>query len=179
MTWLAPRLRAALPDDVRIAQVRYESTAFNRIERSIADVGAALDHEQARPVPPRRVVLVGLSMGGATCIANVDREEVVGLVAIAPWFPKEIPIEPIGARRLLVVHGTLDNALPLVPGTSLAVSRRAVERARAVGADADWVGIPRGLHGLAVKVRGKIRTMPRARAFTRVLIPEVVRLSEG
>ncbi|MCW2926640.1 MAG: hypothetical protein JWM86_608 [Thermoleophilia bacterium] len=177
MTWLAPKVRRAVGSNVRVVQVRYANTSWNRLDLGIADVAAALAHERNREVPPRRIVLVALSMGGATCAANLAGDDIVGFVAMAPWFPDQIPIEAIGRRRLLVVHGSLDNRLPLVPGTSLRASRRAVERAAAVGADAEWVGIPGGLHGLAVRWNDRIVTLPRARAYTRVMLPEIARLT--
>ncbi len=182
MTWLAPRVRRAVRDDVRIGQVRYLTSSWNRLDAGITDVREAIEHELAREVPPARIVLVALSMGGATCLAalrDIDSPEVVGLVTMAPWFPEQLPVDGLAGRRLLVVHGSLDNALPLVPGTSLELSRRAVERATAIGADAEWRGVRGGLHGLAVRWRGRIWTMPRAPAFERHLVGEVVRLVEA
>lgn len=176
MTWLAPRVRRAVGPDVRIGQVRYRDSSWNRLDLAIADVRASLALEHSRATPPERVVLVGLSMGGATCLANADGRGVVGIVAMAPWFPPQIPVAPLAGRRLFVVHGQLDNALPMVPGTSLEQSRATVDRARAIGADAEWRGMPLGLHGLAVRWQGRIWSLPRARAFARVISDEVERL---
>jgi hypothetical protein len=122
------------------------------------------------------VVLVALSMGGATCLPNVAAPEVVGLVGISPWFPRELPVHGLAGKRLFVVHGSLDNALPLVPGTSRADSRHAVERARELGADAEWRDVPLGLHGLAVRWGGRIWAMPRARGYAGPVAREVARL---
>jgi predicted esterase len=179
MTWLAPRVRRGVGDDVRIGQVRYQTSSWNRLDAGIADVRTAIEHELAREVPPARIVLVALSMGGATCLAALhalDAPQVVGLVAMAPWFPEELPVDGLRGRRLFVIHGSLDNALPLVPGTSRAQSRRAVERARAAGADAQWQDLRGGLHGLAVRWRGRIWTLPLAGRFARHIVGEVVQL---
>ncbi len=179
MTWLAPRIRRGVGGDVRVTQVRYLTTSWNRLDAGIADVRAAIEHELAREVPPTRIVLVALSMGGATCLGalhGLDAPQVVGLVTMAPWFPEQLPVDGLQGRRLFVVHGSLDNALPLVPGTSRAQSRRAVERARAAGADAQWCDVRGGLHGLAVRWRGRIWTLPRAGAFARPIVREVVAL---
>ena len=175
MTWLAPRLAAAVGDRARIGQVRYASSSWNELDRGIADVRCAIEHELARDRPPTRIVLVALSMGGATCLMNVDRPEVTTLVAMAPWFPRELPRAGLRDTRLLVVHGSLDNALPLVPGTSLRMSRATVEEAVAMGGDAEWRRIRFGLHGLAVRWRGRIWRMPRAGAFVRPIVAEVAR----
>ncbi|MCW2922964.1 MAG: hypothetical protein JWM98_368 [Thermoleophilia bacterium] len=179
MVWLAPRVRRGVGDDVRIAQVRYRDSSFGAIRGSMADVGAALEVEAARPHPAQRIVLVGLSMGGGTCLANAGAPGVVGLVAMAPWFPTQLPVSVLRGRRLLVVHGSLDNALPLVPGTSLRASRDAVRRAEAAGADAEWRCVQGGLHGLAVRREGRIWRLPRAGAFARQIVPEVARLTAG
>lgn len=176
MAWLAPRIARRTGDGVRIGQVRYADTSWNQVHRGIADVRAALDAEAQRSAPPSRVVLVALSMGGATCLANAGDRAVVGLVAMAPWFPRQIPVEPLAGKRLFVVHGSLDNALPFVPGTSLEQSRATVERARAVGADAEWRAMPLGLHGIAVRWGGRVWSLPRARAYARVISGEVARL---
>lgn len=169
MTWLAPRVRRAVGPRVRIGQVRYLDTSWNELHLAIADVRAALEHEAARSRPPSRIVLLALSMGGATCLANAGTPGVVGLVTMAPWFPPEIPVDGLAGRRLVVVHGALDNALPFVPGTSLERSRATVELARAEGADATWTGVPLGLHGLAVRWGGRLWALPRAGAFARLL----------
>lgn len=151
-------------------------TSWNRLDRSIADVRAALEHELERAEPPDRIVLVALSMGGATSLAalhEVAAPELVALVTVAPWFPEQLPLDGLCGRRLLVVHGALDNALPFVPGTSRVQSKLAVARARAAGADAEWRDVPLGLHGLAVRWRGRTWTVPRARTFARHLVDEV------
>lgn len=179
MTWLAPRVRRAVGPGVRLGQVRYVDTSWNRLDLGIADVRAAIDHELARERPPKQIVLLALSMGGATCMANVGVPGVVGLVAMAPWFPPQLPIAGIAGKRLHVVHGQLDNALPYVPGTSLEQSRAAVAAARELGAHATWEGVPLGLHGLAVRWQGKLWQLPRAASFARRLTRVTAELVSG
>ncbi|MCB0879635.1 MAG: hypothetical protein KDC46_11750 [Thermoleophilia bacterium] len=177
MTWLAPRVADAVGSDARIAQVRYRDSSWNRIELAVADVRAAIAHEHDAAGAARSVVLVALSMGGATCAANVREPGVAGLVAMAPWFPRELPLDDLALVPLRVVHGQLDNALPFVPGTSRRLSREAVDRARELGGDATWRGLGLGLHGLAVRWRGRTWVLPRARAFARVLARDAAELA--
>ncbi len=174
MTWLAPRIAAAVGDHhLRIAQLRYRDSSWNRLELSITDVREAIAREHDADGAQRTVVLVALSMGGATCLANVDEPGVGALVTMAPWFPVELPLDALAGMRLFVVHGQLDNWLPFVPGTSRRRSREAVRQARELGADAQWRDLALGLHGLAVHWRGRTWSLPRARAYARVLGAEV------
>ena len=177
MTWLAPRVAGAVGTGVRVAQLRYRDSSWNLLELSITDVREAIEREHDAGGSARSVVLVALSMGGATCLANVDEPGVVGLVSMAPWFPPELSLAGLAGKRLFVVHGQLDNWLPLVPGTSRRRSREAVRQASELGCDAQWRDLWLGLHGLAVHWRDRTWTLPRARAYARVLIPEVARLA--
>lgn len=179
MTWLAPRVARAIAGDVRVAQLRYRDSSWNRLQLGIADVREAIARERGELGAGGRVVLVGLSMGGATCLANAGQTGVAGLVAMAPWFPSQLPLDPLVGKRLFVVHGQLDNALPLVSGTSRAASRETVERARALGADAEWRDLPLGLHGLAVQWRERTCRLPRAGAYARLLAREAACIAEG
>ena len=179
MTWLAPRMRRKLGRDVRVAQLRYADSSWNRLDLGVANVRHTIEHELARDVPPERIVLVALSMGGATCLGalhGIEAPEVVALVTMAPWFPQQLPVDGLRGKRLFVVHGELDNALPLVPGTSRRLSQLAVERARAIGADAEWRNVRFGLHGLAVRWKGRVWRLPFAGAFARAMEDEVARV---
>lgn len=179
MTWLAPRVEAAVRGHARVAQLRYVDSSWKLLDGSIADVREAIDHEHDAARTSRRVVLLALSMGGATCMANADHEAVVGLVAMAPWLPEELGVDRIVPKPLRVVHGQLDNALPLVPGTSLRRSREAVAQASRLGSDASWQGVPLGLHGTAVRIGDRIVALPRARAYARLLVAEVAALVDA
>lgn len=178
MTWLAPRISRAVGDDVRVAQLRYANASWNQLELGIADVAAAIEHERRAVGAGGRVVLVGLSMGGATCLANAGDAGVAGIVAMAPWFPSQLSLEPLVGKRLFVVHGQLDNALPLVPGTSRAASRATVQRARELGADAEWRDLRLGLHGLAVEWCGRSWQLPRAAAYGRLIAREAAAITD-
>jgi len=181
MTWLAPRLAGRLGDGVRIAQLRYATSSWQRYAGTVADVAAALEAE-GRLVggrhdgAPRRIVLVGLSMGGGTCLANAQAEGVLGLVAISPWFPPQVPMANLEGRVLRVVHGLWDRILPFVPGVPPDASREFVARAAAAGVDARWRGIPYGPHGLAVRRGSRVVALPRARAFARAVLDDVEEL---
>lgn len=98
-------LRRRLPRDVRIERVRYRVRGWNGSRRDpVHDAAAALDRLNAA-VP---VVLVGHSMGGRVAAHLASRSEVVGIVALAPWWPAD-DTDLVGAdTRLVVLHGTAD-----------------------------------------------------------------------
>lgn len=88
--------------------LRYGQRGWNGVERSpVADVEWALAEIKARDgdVP---VVLVGHSMGARAGAAAVGAANVLGLVALAPWFDKDDPIDGFADRRLIAGHGTRD-----------------------------------------------------------------------
>jgi alpha-beta hydrolase superfamily lysophospholipase len=127
---LARRLRG---DGVAVWTLRYRMRGWNGAEAApVVEARWALDEIRARhgKVP---VVLVGHSMGGRTALRVADDPAVVGIVGLAPWLPPGEPRVPLGGRRLLVLHGTLDR------WTDPRASRSYVEAARAEGVAADWV----------------------------------------
>jgi hypothetical protein len=90
------------------------------------------------------------------------------VLALAPWIPARLALEPLQGRRLDVLHGSLDRWLPGVPGVSPALSRRGFERARALGIEGSYELIPGGLHGIAVRApRRAAVPLPRAQAWLR------------
>lgn len=72
------------------------------------------------------VALVGHSMGARAAVHVADHASVRGVVALAPWLPAGEPIRALAGRQLVVGHGSRDRI------TSFALSRRYVERSRAV-----------------------------------------------
>ncbi|GAA1476175.1 alpha/beta hydrolase [Nocardioides aestuarii] len=79
------------------------------------------------------VVLLGHSMGARTAVHVADDPLVRGVVALAPWFPRDEPVRALAGRTLLAAHGSRDKI------TSARATRAFVERARAAGADATFV----------------------------------------
>ena len=54
------------------------------------------------------VVLLGHSMGARTALRVADDPSVVGVVALAPWFPREEPLVGIGDKPLIAFQGRRD-----------------------------------------------------------------------
>ena len=82
------------------------------------------------------VVAVGHSMGGRTACRVADGEQVLGVVALAPWLPMGEPVEALAGKHLRVIHGSRDK------WTSARWSRDFVERCQALAAGATWTSMP-------------------------------------
>lgn len=157
---LADELAPRFPGVV-FAEVRYRVKTWNELPSCIADGDAALDL-----VGPAPTLLVGFSMGGAVAIAVAGREEVEGVLGLAPWIPDRLSLDGLRGKRLDVVHGSWDRYLPLIPGVSAASSCAGFDRARARGVDGSYMLIPRGLHGCALRSpTGGLVRLPRWRAW--------------
>lgn len=116
--------------------LRYRVRGWNGAEASpVADARWALAKIRRRH-PHVPVVLVGHSMGGRTALRVADDPAVVGIVALAPWLPPGEPRVPLGARQLLVVHGTADR------WTDPVASRAYTDAAAADGTPATWLPMP-------------------------------------
>ncbi len=154
-TELAPRF-----PELAFAEVRYRIKTWNELDSCLADARAALD------LVARPSLLVGFSMGGAVSIGVAAHPAVIGVLGLAPWIPGQLPLDGLRGKTLDVLHGAWDRYLPGIPGVSAASSRRAFERARALGIAGTYTLIPRGLHGAAVRRgSGGIVRLPRARAW--------------
>jgi dienelactone hydrolase len=93
--------------------------------------------EQEPGVP---VVLVGHSMGGRTACGVADDPAVQGVVALAPWLPRDEPNGTIAGRHLHVLHGTHDR------WTSARWSREYVDRSKPIAMSATWSALPGAGH---------------------------------
>ncbi|PRC48178.1 alpha/beta hydrolase, partial [Mycobacterium sp. ITM-2017-0098] len=105
MVWLQLAVKRRLPEGVNVARVRYRVRGWNAPRKDpVRDASAALD----RLPGTSRVVLVGHSMGGRVAAHLAARPEVIGVVALAPWWPageaERIPAD----TRLVALHGTAD-----------------------------------------------------------------------
>jgi len=69
------------------------------------------------------VVLLGHSMGARTAVRVADDPAVVGVVALAPWFPHDEPVDAVSGKPLMAFQGHLDRI------TSYAETARFIERA--------------------------------------------------
>ena len=160
LEWLVRRLAPRFPS-LAFAEVRYRVKSWQRLELCIEDARAAI-----RAVGAERTLLLGFSMGGAVAIASADEPSVERVVGLAPWIPDRLPVEPLRGRRFDVLHGSLDRALPGLPGVSPSLSRRGFERARALGVEGSYELIPGALHAIALRARsGHPWPLPRARAW--------------
>jgi len=106
-----------------VERVHYRYRGWNGAEASpVADARASLADARARhgDVP---VVLVGHSMGARTALRLADDDGVTTVVGLAPWTPRDEPVDHTDGRRLLLVQGDGDTVTP--PGNSLDYARRA------------------------------------------------------
>ena len=166
---LVERLRPRFPG-LRFAELRYRIKSWNRLPWCMEDARAAIEATGGE-----RTLLIGFSMGGAVAIGVADEPSVETVVGLAPWIPERLDVEPLRGRRLAVIQGALDRALPGVPGVAPELSRAGFERIRAIGVVADYTLIPGAVHGLAVRPFGRLMPLPRARRWTELVAAEVER----
>ncbi len=148
LEWLVGRLAPSFPA-VRFAELRYRIKSWEHLDSCIDDARAALDELAAR-----RTLLVGFSMGGAVSSVVADDASVRVVVGIAPWLPHQLPLDALAGKRLHVLHGSLDRALPGIPGVSAASSRAGFERALRAGARGEYTLLRGAVHGLALRAPG-------------------------
>jgi pimeloyl-ACP methyl ester carboxylesterase len=171
LEWLVGHLAPRFPQLV-FAEVRYRVKSWRRLESCVEDARAAV-----RAVGAGRTLLIGFSMGGAVAVTTADEASVERVLGLAPWIPDRLPLEPLRGKRLDVLHGALDRWLPGVPGVSPVSSRRAFERARALGVPGTYELIPGALHGIALRAhRGKPVPLPRAAAWERRIAAQLAAL---
>ena len=141
MVWLQFALRRRLRGDVYVHRMRYRLRGWNGPRQDpVQDAVAALDARAAGPSASDRVVLVGHSMGGRVAAHLAGRAEVVGVVALAPWWP-DGDADLIGPdTALTALHGTADT------WTDPEASRRQCARAASRGVRAKWIGLPESGH---------------------------------
>lgn len=142
MDWLALALRRRLGRGVRVNRVQYRLRGWNGSRRDpVRDARYALDR-MLGDIDARRIVLVGHSMGGRVAVHLSEGSDIGGVVALAPWWPRnDSELVPVGCR-LLAVHGTADTR------TDPRASAEQIRRAKDRGVDAEWVGVPDAGHDL-------------------------------
>jgi dienelactone hydrolase len=170
LEWLVQRLAPAFPG-LAFAELRYRIKSWNRLDWCIADAREAVEE-----VGAQRTLLLGFSMGGIVSSQIAADPSVETVVGLAPWFPERLSLEPLRGKRLRVLHGSLDRALPGIPGVSPASSRRGFDRAIALGAEGDYTIIPGAVHGIALRAhRGRPLPLPRAGTWSRLVADELRR----
>ncbi|MGW4809398.1 serine aminopeptidase domain-containing protein [Kitasatospora sp. NPDC004272] len=95
-----------------VGTVRYRCRGWNGDRADAArDAEAALSDlvERLGPVP---TVLIGHSMGGRAALRAAAHPCVRGVVALAPWCPRDEPTEHLRGRSVLMLHGDRDKVTP-------------------------------------------------------------------
>ncbi len=128
--------------DIRTPDLRREPDQAG-VERSAAAVRRLLEGEEARGVPPERIVLAGFSQGGAIALYLGLRypKTLAGILALSTYLVGEdtLGAEASEANRATPVfqgHGTFDPMVPMERGK--AAHQRLVE----LGYDAVWRSYP-------------------------------------
>lgn len=75
------------------------------------------------------VVLLGHSMGARTAAYVADDRSVVGVVALAPWWMPQDPVDALHGKRVLAAHGRSDKI------TSARQTRAFLQRAESIAAE--------------------------------------------
>lgn len=172
--WLVTRLSAGFPE-LRFAEVRYRVKSWRHLDDCIEDTRAAIAEVRAH-----RTLLMGFSMGGAVSIACADEPSVEGVLGLAPWIPDRLSVEPLRGKRLRVLHGSLDRALPGIPGVSPASTRRGFERVRSLGVDGELTELRGAVHGVALRAPwGGLVPLPRAGRWLELVEDEVGRFGRN
>jgi dienelactone hydrolase len=174
LEWLVRRLAPEFPR-LTFGEVKYRIKSWRRLDACVDDARAALEALDAS-----RTLLLGFSMGGAVSILAAGEPSVETVLGLAPWIPDRLELDALRGRRLRVLHGTLDQALPGIPGVSAAGSRRGFERARALGVDGEYTLVNGGLHGVALRAHwGRPVPLPRAGTWARLVADELRRFQTG
>jgi pimeloyl-ACP methyl ester carboxylesterase len=174
LEWLVRRLAPEFPR-LTFGEVKYRIKSWRRLDACVDDARAALETLHAP-----RTLLLGFSMGGAVSILAAGEPSVETVLGLAPWIPDRLELDALRGRRFRVLHGTLDQALPGIPGVSAAGSRRGFERARALGVDGEYTLVKGGLHGVALRAHwGRPIPLPRAAMWARLVGDELRRFQAG
>jgi len=160
LEWLVDRLAPRFPD-AGFAQVRYRVKSWKRLPECIADGHAALDWLTV----PRRVIMLGVSVGGASSERYTDDPRGRDIIGLTHWIPEHLPLPDLTGDRVQIIHGSIDGWIPGVPGVRPSHSRGAIGRLHGAGAEVSYRLIRGAVHGLAVRPRGRMVTLPRAGAW--------------
>jgi len=107
---------------------------------STAQVGALLDREHARGIPPERTFLAGFSQGGAIALASALRRTtpLAGVVALSTYLPMALDTVRTQATQqartqpIFLAHGEADPVVPVQAGQASA------QVLRELGFDVTW-----------------------------------------
>ena len=174
LEWLVRRLAPRFPE-LAFAEVRYRIKSWNKLDWCIEDARAAI-----AAIGVQRTLLLGFSMGGAVSARAADEPSVETVLGLAPWLPDRLPLDALRGKRLRVLHGSLDRALPGIPGVAPSLSRRGFERALALGAEGEYTVIRGGLHGTAIRwPSGGLAALPRGSKWASLVAEELTTFSRS
>ncbi|WP_049759028.1 alpha/beta hydrolase family protein [Renibacterium salmoninarum] len=126
------------PYGIAVAQLRYRQRGWNeQLQAQVVDGKWAIKELSAHFVQVP-IVLVGHSMGGRAAAYLSQEPQVVGTVALAPWWPQQEGELFRASQHLLVMHGTSDG------WTDPSNSAQQVQIAKSNGVDASWRAMPGG-----------------------------------
>jgi pimeloyl-ACP methyl ester carboxylesterase len=168
LEWLVRELAPRFPE-LAFGEVRYRIKSWNKLDWCVQDARAAVAQ-----VGAPRTLMLAFSMGGAVSARMADEPSVETVIGLAPWLPDQLELDALRGKRLRVLHGSLDRALPGIPGVAPALSRRGFERALALGASGDYTLIRRGFHGVALRSSsGRLIALPRAANWASLVAAEL------
>lgn len=110
--------------------LRYRVRGWNG-GQPVTDARWALD-EVRRELGDLPVVLLGHSMGARTAAYVADDPSVVGVVALAPWWLPEDPVDALRGTSVVAAHGRTDKI------TSARQTRAFLQRADTAGASTSF-----------------------------------------
>ena len=130
--WLHGRVRAVTINAGMRMRAWYDIRDFDLANRadaegvavSTAQVGALLDREHARGIPPERTFLAGFSQGGAILLAAGLRRTrpLAGLIALSTYLPmshdhaREQATREATTQPIFLAHGDADPVIPVQAG---------------------------------------------------------------
>jgi hypothetical protein len=168
--WLVRTLAGHFPG-LSFLEVRYRIKSWRRLDLCVEDGAAAV--AAAEHAGAGELALLAFSMGGAVAVRNAAVPSVRLVVGINPWLPPQLELEPLRGRRLAIVHGALDAPLPGIPGVKPSMSRRAGERARALGVEVEREVVP-SFHAVALRRRnGALVALPGSRRVAELVSGEL------
>lgn len=133
------------PQGIAVARLRFSVRGWNGEAASpVDDVLWAIQEIRAQVMTQAStpIVIVGHSMGARAAVRAANDPGVSGVIALAPWFPPDEPVQSLAGRRLVIAHGTNDRI------TDPALSAAFADRARQVASDVHLEFIPGDGHAM-------------------------------
>ncbi|MFT4045051.1 MAG: alpha/beta fold hydrolase [Gordonia sp. (in: high G+C Gram-positive bacteria)] len=143
-TW---SIAARFGRNVAVRQVRYRVYGWNGGQASPVPYARATLDAITRKHPGVPVVLIGHSMGGRVAARLAADPRIVGVLALAPWWPDADLHSVHNGVRVLALHGDADTI------TFACDTEKEIADLHRRGIDATFVSIPYGKHPMLDHVR--------------------------